>query len=162
MIAGFTNLRISRLPSGSVKIAILAWLIAEVMAFSLAVKTFGLGLTLMISIGLSVLGVAMLRRLGVEAAQHLRRTIGTGRVGGDRIVDGSLTALGALLLIIPGFVSDAVGLALSSPSIRQGLMARFVDSASAMPRKQMARREQPDVIDLSPDDWTVVERPKRH
>ncbi len=161
MIAGIYNLRPGRLPMGSVKLLVLVWLVSEVVAFSFMVKVFGLGLTLLLTLGSTVLGVAMLRRLGMDAAQHLRRTMGQGGAKSDLVVDGSLTALGALLLIIPGFVSGLVGLALASPSVRQTLLSRFVTRDSPPARKPMGRNARPDVIDLSPDDWRVVDRTDR-
>jgi UPF0716 protein FxsA len=161
MIAGFYSLRAGQIPAGSLKLVLLAWLVSEIVVFSLAAKVLGLGLTVLLTVGSSILGVALLRRLGVEAAQHLRRTMGGAGADSGVVVDGTLTAIGALLLIIPGFVSDAIGLALAAPSIRQAIAARFVAPARSDRSKPVGRKTQPDVIDLSPEDWTVVDKSSR-
>ena len=105
------------------------------------------------------LGFAILRRVGMGAAQHLRRAMASGGAANAAFVDGTLTALGAVLLILPGFVSDAVGLALASPSLRQALAARVL-TPGATPERA-ARHPSPDVIDLAPEDWRVVDKSGR-
>ncbi|MCW6510189.1 FxsA family protein [Lichenifustis flavocetrariae] len=158
----FYNIRAGQWPLGNLKFLLLGWVVAEVLAFSFAVKLLGLGGTLLLMFATSVLGLTILRRLGLGAAQHLRRTMGMGGAPSEAFVDGSLTALGAVLLILPGFVSDAVGLSLATPSIRQTLAARFLMRRDGSPtQKPMGRKATPDVIDLSPDDWRVVDKSGR-
>ena len=141
---------------GSVKTLLVGWVLAEVVALVLAIKTLGLGGTILLAIASSLLGILMLRRLGLDAARQLRATMGGGAPEGD-VLDGMLSALGALLLILPGFVSDLAGLALAAPSVRQALAARMgglVRHTGARARRGSA----PDVIDLSPAEWRVVDR----
>ncbi|MDX7951439.1 FxsA family protein [Lichenihabitans sp. Uapishka_5] len=148
-------------PVKTVKGVVTAWLIGEIVAFCLAVKLLGLGTTLLVMFGTSLLGMAMLRRIGLDAAQQLRRRMMAPDVARDGFVDGTLTALGAVLLILPGFVSDAAGLALSTPSLRQGLAARLLKQGPLPGSPASVRRPNPDVIDLSPDDWRVVDKSGR-
>ena len=157
----FYNIRAGQWPLGNLKLLLLGWAVSELLAFSLAVKLIGLGGTLVLMLATSVLGVTILRRVGMGAAQHLRRTMGMGGAPNEAFVDGSLTALGAILLILPGFVSDAVGLSLATPSIRQNLAARFLKPRDGSAPKPMGRKAKPDVIDLSPDDWRVVDKSGR-
>lgn len=152
----FFSLGAGRLSFNTLKGVITTWLIGEIVAFALAVKLLGFGLTVLLMFVTSLLGVAMLRRIGLGAAQQLRRSMASGGTSSSAFVDGTLTALGAVLLILPGFVSDAVGLVLATPSLRQALAARFLAGGTAPVRP--AQRGAPDVIDLTPDDWRVVDK----
>jgi UPF0716 protein FxsA len=64
-----------------------------------------------------------------------------------------MQALASILLILPGFASDFVGLALKSPSVRQNLARRLrARSGNADPR----------LIDLDPREWRRdARRPRR-
>ena len=146
---------------GTIKGVVTAWLIGEVLSFLIAVKLMGLGTTLLVMLGTSLLGVAMLRRIGLDAARQLRRGALAGGGTDAGFVDGTLSALGAVLLILPGFVSDAAGLALATPSLRQGLAARLIAPGGARQTSAPGRRATPDVIDLAPEDWRVVDKSGR-
>ena len=78
-----------------------------------------------LGVGTTLLGLLDIRRL----VTYLR-----GRMGwsgekqaqpSSKLVDGGLQALGAVLLILPGFASDLVGLALKSPPIRGDIAQRL-------------------------------------
>jgi UPF0716 protein FxsA len=53
-----------------------------------------------------------------------------------------------VLLVLPGFVSDLVGLALAAPSLRGWIARRFAPETIVT-----TRRTPRDVIDLDPQDW---------
>ncbi len=147
-----------RLPGG-VKWFLLAWLIAEIAAFALVVHLLGLGGAILLGLATTVLGIVMLRRVGLDAARGLRRTLDGVEPPTGALLDGMLSALGAILLIIPGFVANLAGCALAAPSIRRWAAARF-DGRSVPPMAgpRVSRRRPEDVIDLAPEDWRIVDR----
>lgn len=118
-----------------VPLAIAAWAVLEIwLLIVVAGATSGLTVFLLIIAGL-VLGASAVKRAGrsawrnlaaqVQAAQASQDpaaaappTTGTGRNG--------LAMLGGLLIIIPGFISDAVGLLLLFPPTRK-LIGKAVD-----------------------------------
>jgi UPF0716 protein FxsA len=55
-------------------------------------------------------GLAILRRIGMETAM--------GRLPGRSVVDGALVLVAGILMLTPGFVTDAVGLVLLVPATR--------------------------------------------
>jgi UPF0716 protein FxsA len=71
-------------------------------------------------------------------------------------MDGTLATLGALLLVLPGFVSDLIGLALLAPSVRHKIAGQ-IRGRSVPGRGQAPRRATADVIELAPADWRVIE-----
>lgn len=139
---------------GPIAAGLLAWLALEIAAFAFVVSKLGLGGALVIGLLTLAAGFATLRRVGSGALAGLQAQM-TGREMGERaVLEGTLAALGGVLLILPGFVSDAIGLALAAPSIRGALARRFGKAAFA------SSRVQDGVIDLDPAEWRPSPNPQ--
>ena len=125
------------------------WILAELSVFGLVAGAIGLAGALFLTLLFSLLGLVLLRRLGGQARSLLRAAFENPnhilRLSPVALRSGALAALGATLLVIPGFLSDCVGLALLLPAWRHQEMA-------PTPR-------DPHVIDLTPRDWHRVDRP---
>jgi UPF0716 protein FxsA len=76
-----------------------------------------MGLLLLISL----VGVCIVWRQGASAWRRIRNDLATGKVPGAALIDGGLIFLAGVLLIIPGYVSDACGLLLLVPPVRAGV-----------------------------------------
>ena len=64
-----------------------------------------------------------------------------------------LTVLGGLLLVLPGFITDAIGLLLLVAPLRSWLTRTF---GGAVSRHAQQSRRQDGVVDLDPDEWQRV------
>jgi UPF0716 protein FxsA len=77
------------------------------------------------SIGLlllvSLIGAWVARREGIGVLQRIRAQLDAGVMPTDHLIDGGLILAGGLLLLLPGFVSDAFGLIVLFPPTRAGL-----------------------------------------
>lgn len=124
-----------------------AWIVIEILAFMFVVHAVGLLAATALTVGTSLLGLADVKRL----LAYLRGRVGRlkGQSESGAMLDGALQALASLLLILPGFASDFLGLALKSPSIRQNLAQRIHARGPAA---------DPRVIDLDPREWRHVSR----
>jgi UPF0716 protein FxsA len=60
-------------------------------------------------VGTSVLGVQLLRIQGRAAIERVSVAVSERRAPGAGALDGALGFLGGLLLVVPGFISDALG-----------------------------------------------------
>ncbi|WP_020173969.1 FxsA family protein [Methyloferula stellata] len=130
------------------------WFAAELCAFALVVAYIGLAGALLLGLLTSLMGFSLLRRLGQDAASSLRQVLGTQGVvlKPESMVDGTISAIAGVLLILPGFLSDLVGLALSAPMIRLWLANRMHwQGASFTAQSQPRRRDE--VIDLTDGEW---------
>jgi UPF0716 protein FxsA len=133
-------------------LAILAWLSIELAAFMAVVNEIGFVGALFLGFLTSMAGFALLRRSGVGALAHLQRAAAGGQPPQGAMLDGLLGAIAALLLILPGFASDLVGLALAAPSVRQILAGRF-GGVSHPGRRPSRSPRHPEIIDLAPGEW---------
>jgi UPF0716 protein FxsA len=138
-----------------VGVTLAAWIVLEVLSFALVVRAVGLVVAIVLAIGASLLGLADVRRLlDFFRARVAAKAKGESAAFADgAMLDGAMQALASILLILPGFASDFVGLALKSPSVRQYL-ARWLRSR--------AEAGDPRLIDLDPREWRrEARRPRR-
>jgi UPF0716 protein FxsA len=130
-----------------VAFALSGWLILEIVVFALVVQMFGVLAAVALGLATTLLGLADVKRLFVYLRSRVGKPKPEGKAGAN-LLDGGLHALGSLLLILPGFVSDFVGLALKSPSIRAGLARRLRDPSGP--------GRGPRTIDLAPNEWKAL------
>ena len=74
--------------------------------------------TLLVLVLVGVLGAALARNEGLRVVERLRNAVAAGRMPEREIVDGLLVLVAGALLVLPGFVSDVVGLAILFPLTR--------------------------------------------
>jgi UPF0716 protein FxsA len=96
----------------------------EIAGFVWIGGKLGVFLTLVWVIGAMLAGLALLRHTGLQAVGRLRAALAEGREPGHSIIDAACFAAAAILLIIPGFVSDALALILLLPVTRHWLLRR--------------------------------------
>ena len=135
-------------------LGLFGWLALELTAFMAVVQTIGVAGALLLGFATSLAGFALLRQTGTGALDHLRAAFNGAPQRQDAMLDGLIRAIAAFLLILPGFISDLAGLALSAPSLRQMLARRF-GGAGAVSARGYARRE---IVDLAPEEWTSFDR----
>ena len=107
---------------------------------------------------ISVVGIWLAKRIGLGAMRRIRQAQDAGRVPSREVADAGLALLGAILLIVPGFISDAVGLLLLFPPTRvlaRMLMLRwFARHGSVVvvsDGRLRSRRNDPEIWDA--DSW---------
>jgi UPF0716 protein FxsA len=103
--------------------------LAEVAVFALVASRIGLGWTILLTLATSALGAVLLARQGARALTDLRDRAGRGEPAGRALGDAGLAALGGLLMVLPGFIGDLLGLLCLLPGTRalpRALIARGV------------------------------------
>lgn len=78
----------------------------------------GLWWTIGLLLAMSALGAWLVRREGSRTWSALRHAVNSGRMPGQELADAALVLVGGVLLLAPGFVSDALGLFLVLPVTR--------------------------------------------
>lgn len=90
----------------------------EIAVLILVGQAIGVWWTLALIVGLAVVGIALARRETGRTYRALQQAMRSGTMPADEVTDAILVMLGAFLLILPGFVSDALGLLLVLPFTR--------------------------------------------
>lgn len=105
----------------------LAWPLLELALLIRTGQAIGVWPTLGIVVGTAILGVLVLRRQGNRMLSRLQEALAAGRAPADdgTLAAGPMVVLAALLLILPGLITDAMGLLLLIPGIRR-LVARRI------------------------------------
>src|SRR4029453_3983954 len=95
--------------------------------FVQVVHAVGFGAALLALILVSVIGGWLVKPAGVGVWRRLQGQLNRGEPPGRDLLDGFLLLVAGVLIVVPGFVTAAVGLLLLLPPIRpggRGLLAR--------------------------------------
>ena len=103
--------------------------LAELVVYVLVAQWIGLGWTILATLATSVLGWMLLARQGTRALADLRERARSRRSPGTELGNAGLVAAGGLLMVLPGFIGDVVGLLCLLPGTRslvRGALTRLV------------------------------------
>jgi UPF0716 protein FxsA len=110
-------------------ILFIVWVVAELFVIVKVAEAIGVLLTIVLLIAAWPLGMWAMRSEGRVVLRHFSAAVAEGRPPGREVVDGVLVALGGGLLMVPGFISDILGLLLLFPPtrmlVRAGLVRNF-------------------------------------
>jgi len=96
----------------------------------------------------SLVGAWLVRCEGLGILRRAQAELAKGRMPGRELVDGLLVLLAGALMLTPGFVTDAVGLALLLPPVRAVL-------------RLVATRRLSRSVDAGRTQWTFGMRSER-
>lgn len=133
-------------------IGVLLVIAAEIAAFVVVAEQIGFFWALLILVVVSALGPFIVRRVGFGVLVHTRERLNRGEVPGRELLDGLVVLMGGVMICVPGFIGDAIGLLLMVGPIRH-----LVIRASG---NQLAGR----IGRIRAGTWTVIDaraRPTR-
>lgn len=90
----------------------------EVAVLVLVGKAVGFWSTLALIVLVALVGAWLARRETGRTYRALQKALDSGRMPADEVTDAILVMMGGFLLILPGFVSDVLGLVLVLPFTR--------------------------------------------
>ena len=92
-----------------------------VLLFSIG-SQIGLLSTLILVLGTGFIGLHLIRKEGVSTFARARQRMQMGEIPSQELLTGAALIFGGALLLAPGFLSDALGIACLIPNARQLLM----------------------------------------
>src|SRR5258707_1065244 len=107
------DLRISLLP-----LFLLALPLLEIAGFVVVGRQVGALATVGLVLASSVAGAMLLRHQGFGVMARVRAEMDAGRDPSRQLAHGAMIVLAAILLIIPGFITDILGILLFLPPVR--------------------------------------------
>lgn len=124
-------------------------------------QSLGFGPTLLLMCATSLLGAWLTKREGSRAWRALVDAFRAGRLPASELTDAALVLVGGVLLMLPGFVTDVVGLVFLVPFLRPlarrvvayAVARQGIPAASPLSR---SRTSGPDVIPGEVVDDTPV------
>lgn len=99
-------------------VALLLYVIVEVAAVWAVASYVGGLWTILLLLGGAIVGSWLARREGGKAMRAVMAAAQAGRSGHQEVTDGMLVALGGVLIFLPGFVTDILGLLVMVPPTR--------------------------------------------
>lgn len=121
-----------------IKVLGMGFLLIEVASFVVVGHLLGLALTLLLVAGTTMFGFYVFRESGREMAKKMQKAMQEQAVKGLFQDEVHTAPVAAMLLILPGFVSDLVGLVLLIPAVSQRLEARL--------KKQRSKKSHPTEV----------------
>ncbi len=98
--------------------------VIEIGLFVLAGKYIGILPTILIVLLTGFFGARLAKREGLQVWRQAQEQLKMGRLPGEALIEGICVLCGGLLLITPGYLTDAIGLVLLLPSVRKRLVRR--------------------------------------
>ena len=97
----------------------------EIFLFIQVGGAIGVWSTLFLVVGTAVLGINMLRRQGLRTLRNAQLRMAQDEIPAYELIEGLLLLIAAVVLITPGFFTDAVGFALLMSRFRYWLIVQF-------------------------------------
>ena len=99
-------------------VALIVTPLAEIAAFIQIGGLIGLWPTLVTVVATAIIGSILLRHQGLRTLKEIQRQLHDGKLPVDEMLAGLCLFAAGLLLLTPGFITDAVGFALLVPPVR--------------------------------------------
>ncbi len=111
--------------------------------------------TILLTVASAAAGTYMLRQQGLSLLMRMRSEMEAGRVPSHEMMHGAMIVFAGLMLLIPGFFTDAIGLLLFIPPLREAIgkfLARHVKVQNI--HVNPGYRRQDGTVDLNENEWT--------
>lgn len=125
-------------PTRVALLAVVALLVLEIFVFRWVGGLIGAGPTVLLVLATSALGMGVIRHGGGRARESLIQALRQQRTPAREVADAIVVLVGGVLLLLPGFVTDLLGLVLVVPFTRP--VTRSIVT-SAISRRLIARVE---------------------
>ncbi len=131
--------------------------ILEIAVFIMVGGQIGVLTTLALILLTAIVGSILLRVQGFSALNQIQIKAASGDVPGKELVHGVMIMIAGVLLLTPGFVTDAVGFLLFFPPFRQFLWTVLASNVVVRTGHYRSNRDT-NVVDLDESEYS--EKPK--
>ncbi len=137
-----------------VLLTVLALPLIEIALFIVVGQAIGVLPTLLGIVLTGVIGALVLRWQGVAALREMQFRLQRGEVPARQMGTAMLIGLGGLLLLLPGYFTDVIGLVLLLPWTRELIYRLLARNLKVVDVTTTYRRsDDPSLIELDRTDW---------
>lgn len=134
--------------------SVLALPLIEIALFIAIGQAIGLLPTLLGIVLTGIIGAMVLRWQGVATLRELQARLERGEMPARQMGDAMLIGLAGLLLLLPGYFTDLLGLLLLLPFTRGLIYRVLARNMKVVDVTASYRRvDDPELIELEPRDW---------
>jgi UPF0716 protein FxsA len=122
--------------------------VAEFSALIWVAQQIGILPMLVLLFAVSIFGAALAKRVGIEVWRRFRATLAAGDIPSGEVFDGALVLIAAAILLVPGFITDVIGLLLLVPFVRSMVKWAFwrrMRTRLIAVSEQVERRQAPPI-----------------
>ena len=133
--------------------------LVEIAFFVVIGNAIGLWPTLAGVLLTAVAGSLVLRWQGLSLVKDIRASMGAGRLPTRSLADAMMVAIAGLLLLLPGYFSDLLGILLLIPLVRTLIYSYLASRVTVVSTTTTAsygfgpRQVEDDTIELSDDEY---------
>lgn len=95
--------------------------LTEIALFVVIGQAIGFWPTVLGIIVIAIIGSAIIRRQGLWLLAEIRQTMGHGQLPARALADAMLVTIAGVLMVVPGYFTDTIGLLLLIPPLRHWL-----------------------------------------
>jgi UPF0716 protein FxsA len=99
-------------------LGVLLFIAAEITSFVVVAEKIGFLWALAILVVVSALGPFVVRRVGFGVLVQTQQRLARGEVPTRELLDGLVVLIGGVMICVPGFIGDAIGLLLMIGPVR--------------------------------------------
>ena len=121
---------------GKIFLLFVAATLLEIFVFIEVGSVIGAWGTIALILISAMVGLSLVRIQGFHTLLEVQRKISLGEPPAREMLGGIMLALSGVLLVLPGFVSDIIGLLLLLPPLRQALVERLLSKVTMQTRQQ--------------------------
>lgn len=92
--------------------------VMEIFMITQVASQLGWFPTIVLVIGVSLVGAWLVKREGLSVIRRVRDAAGRGKLPTNELADGAMIFFASALMLTPGFITDFIGLALLIPPVR--------------------------------------------
>lgn len=132
--------------------------LAEIALFIEIGGAIGVPATLGLTLLGRIVGAMLLRFQGMATLARVRADMEAGRMPARPLADGAMSAAAALLIIVPGFLTDAIGILFFVPPVRAALWRYLGRQIRAVERPGARQDRRSPIVDLDPSQYGAPPR----
>ncbi len=106
--------------------------IVEIGAFIAIGGEIGIAATLLMILVTAIIGTILLRYQGFQLITRIRSELDSGKMPAKALGDGAMILIAGILLLTPGFVTDAIGFSLFIPFVRSAIWSFLASRISVV------------------------------